>query len=853
MALAVAAMLTVLAGPASADSCTAGTCTATFGPGTATWTVPAGLTSAMFTVDGAQGGSSSSGVAAGGLGGEVSATLRDLTANEQMTVTVGRAGGVNAGGSNGGGGVANGAGGGGGFSSVADGSGTLLLVAGGGGGGGTGGSSPSGEPVPGGAGGAGGLQGTNGGDGAVLGGSVDYDLEAGGGASGGNGGSGGGGAGLSTGIADAGAPACTGPILPLTGGGGAANGHEGGADVPGDDPVGGDGGGGGGGGWVGGGAGGGTATVTCPDGTSVFSGGGGGGGSSLGPAGATFTTGAHSGDGMVTITYATATAVNPGAQSNVAGRPVSVPIDATGPSGGTLSYSAAGLPDGLSIDSNTGVISGTPTTAQSSSVTVTVTTTAGASSSVSFQWTITIPVTNPGAQNSVDWVAVSLPIQASTPSGQTLTYSAAGLPDGLSIDPNTGVISGTPTTTQSSSVTVTVTTTAGASSSVSFQWTITTPVTNPGAQSNVAGRPVSVPIDATGPSGQTLTYSAAGLPDGLSIDPNTGVISGTPTTVQSSSVTVTVTTTAGASSSVSFQWTITIPVTNPGAQNSVDSAAVSFPIHASDPSGGTLSYSAAGLPDGLSIDERTGVISGEPTSPNGRYSVTVTVTDAAGASGSVSFEWTITIPVMIGAGAQTSTAGAQLSLPIRLLHPPNDQTITYVATGLPDGLSIDSGTGVISGTPTTAGSSSVTVTAQGLNTNGTPSKVASVSFTWTVIAAPPVATDTISNDEALLPGSSLSSNNGTFVLKMQSDGNLVLYTDAGVPLWASNTNGTSTGNYAVMQSDGNLVVYSSTHQPLWASNTSGNPGAKLVMQDDGNLVIYSATGTPLWASNTAGQ
>ena len=769
MALAVAAMLTVLAGPASADSCTAGTCTATFGPGTATWTVPAGLTSAMFTVDGAQGGSSSSGVAAGGLGGEVSATLRDLTANEQMTVTVGRAGGVNAGGSNGGGGVANGAGGGGGFSSVADGSGTLLLVAGGGGGGGTGGSSPSGEPVPGGAGGAGGLQGTNGGDGAVLGGSVDYDLEAGGGASGGNGGSGGGGAGLSTGIADAGAPACTGPILPLTGGGGAANGHEGGADVPGDDPVGGDGGGGGGGGWVGGGAGGGTATVTCPDGTSVFSGGGGGGGSSLGPAGATFTTGAHSGDGMVTITYATATAVNPGAQSNVAGRPVSVPIDATGPSGGTLSYSAAGLPDGLSIDSNTGVISGTPTTAQSSSVTVTVTTTAGASSSVSFQWTITIPVTNPGAQNSVDWVAVSLPIQASTPSGQTLTYSAAGLPDGLSIDPNTGVISGTPTTTQSSSVTVTVTTTAGASSSVSFQWTIT------------------------------------------------------------------------------------IPVTNPGAQNSVDSAAVSFPIHASDPSGGTLSYSAAGLPDGLSIDERTGVISGEPTSPNGRYSVTVTVTDAAGASGSVSFEWTITIPVMIGAGAQTSTAGAQLSLPIRLLHPPNDQTITYVATGLPDGLSIDSGTGVISGTPTTAGSSSVTVTAQGLNTNGTPSKVASVSFTWTVIAAPPVATDTISNDEALLPGSSLSSNNGTFVLKMQSDGNLVLYTDAGVPLWASNTNGTSTGNYAVMQSDGNLVVYSSTHQPLWASNTSGNPGAKLVMQDDGNLVIYSATGTPLWASNTAGQ
>ena len=36
----------------------------------------------------------------------------------------------------------------------------------------------------------------------------------------------------------------------------------------------------------------------------------------------------------------------------------------------------------------------------------------------------------------------------------------------------------------------------------------------------------------------------------------------------------------------------------------------------------------------------------------------------------------------------------------------------------------------------------------------------------------------------------------------------------------------------------------------WASNTSGNPGAWLVVQGDGNLVVYSAGGSPLWSSNT---
>ena len=86
----------------------------------------------------------------------------------------------------------------------------------------------------------------------------------------------------------------------------------------------------------------------------------------------------------------------------------------------------------------------------------------------------TVTVTNPGSQTSVVGTSVSLHIAAAdSASGQTLTYSATGLPAGLSINSSTGVISGTPTTTGTSAVTVKAVDTTGASGSASFTWTVT--------------------------------------------------------------------------------------------------------------------------------------------------------------------------------------------------------------------------------------------------------------------------------------------------------------------------------------------------------------------------------------------
>jgi hypothetical protein len=80
-------------------------------------------------------------------------------------------------------------------------------------------------------------------------------------------------------------------------------------------------------------------------------------------------------------------------------------------------------------------------------------------------------VTNPGNQSSVVGANVNLAIGASDPNGDTLSYSATGLPAGLSINAGTGVITGTVSTTGASNVTVTVSDGKGGTTPTSFTWT----------------------------------------------------------------------------------------------------------------------------------------------------------------------------------------------------------------------------------------------------------------------------------------------------------------------------------------------------------------------------------------------
>jgi hypothetical protein len=83
-----------------------------------------------------------------------------------------------------------------------------------------------------------------------------------------------------------------------------------------------------------------------------------------------------------------------------------------------------------------------------------------------------------------------------------------------------------------------------------------------------------------------------------------------------------------------------VTVTNPGNQSTTVGNSASLQISASDTAGGTLRYSATGLPTGLSINSATGLITGTPTTA-GSNNVTVTATDSTGPSGATQFTWTI--------------------------------------------------------------------------------------------------------------------------------------------------------------------------------------------------------------------
>jgi hypothetical protein len=351
--------------------------------------------------------------------------------------------------------------------------------------------------------------------------------------------------------------------------------------------------------------------------------------------------GAPQSTGFTWVVSTPPTVTNPYTQYNLFNAAVSLPITATD-NGLSLTYTASGLPTGLSINANTGVISGIASVAGSYAVTVTAANPYKQTSSTNFTWMVSSPplVNYPANQQTLINSSVSLPITA-TDNGLPVTYTATGLPTGLIISASTGVISGTVTAAGSYAVTVTATNQIGQTGYTKFTWVVNAQpiVTNPYTQYSLVNATVSLPITATG-NGVSLTYAATGLPSGLSISPSTGVISGTSSVAGSYAVTVTATNPTGQAGSASFTWMVSSPpiVSYPSNQSTSVNAAVSLPITATD-NGLPVTYTATGLPTGLSISVSTGVISGTVTAA-GSYAVTVTATNQIGQTGYTKFTWT---------------------------------------------------------------------------------------------------------------------------------------------------------------------------------------------------------------------
>ena len=242
----------------------------------------------------------------------------------------------------------------------------------------------------------------------------------------------------------------------------------------------------------------------------------------------------------------------------------------------------------------------------------------------------------------------------------------------------------------------------------------------------VAGVPLSYQITA---DNAPTSFSTSGLSSisGLTLNKNTGLISGTPTETGTFNVTVDA---KGAINTATkrIKFVITpqmVDFTSANTASGAISTAFSFQLAApvTKPK-----YGASGLPSGLRVSSSTGLITGTPTTP-GIYAVTVTASNAtmiASAILSITINGGVATPTSVGLTPVTATVGTAY---IGALKMRGSGPVTFTTTALPAGLSMTSNSNFITGTPTTAGVTSITITA----TNSFGSSSATVTFT----VAPP--------------------------------------------------------------------------------------------------------------------
>jgi hypothetical protein len=311
----------------------------------------------------------------------------------------------------------------------------------------------------------------------------------------------------------------------------------------------------------------------------------------------------------------------------------------------TWSVAAGSLPQGLTLNATSGLLSGTPTTTGNFAWAVQVADLQSRTSQKSVTMTVYAPAPPPAplleiTNASLPSVTVNTTYNAQlTATGGVSPYvwSIAGgvLPTGVSLNTTTGAISGTPTTIGNFSFTAQVVDSQSHTSQKPFTVTVNPPpleITAASLPTVVRGASLNAQLVATGGTQPYLWSIAAGsLPGGLNLNAASGVISGAPTAVGTFNFTAQVNDSQGRTARRDFSITVLpspLAIERATANFEVmQGLAFSYEVKAT---GGTPAYNwavtAGILPTGISLNANTGIVSGIPTI-SGVYNVTVSVRD----------------------------------------------------------------------------------------------------------------------------------------------------------------------------------------------------------------------------------
>jgi len=471
---------------------------------------------------------------------------------------------------------------------------------------------------------------------------------------------------------------------------------------------------------------------------------------------------------------------------------ITSPLTANGTNASTFSYTitasnsptsfgATGLPAGLTVNTGNGVISGTPTTFGSFPVVVSATNVTGfgiATLSLTIANTNIPPVfvgstttllvgENAAATDITSLLHVSDPdasqtetwTQSSAPAHGTLTITSATASSGGNNIVSGGTITYTPTSSYfgSDSFAVQVGDGVGGTAIRTITVTVNPPpgITSPLTANGTNASTFSYTITA---SNSPTSFGATGLPAGLTVNTGNGVISGTPTTFGSFPVVISATNVTGfgiATLSLTIANTNTPPVfvgstTTLLVGENASATDITGLLHVSDPdssqtetwtqssapSHGTLTITSATASSGGNNIVSGGTITYTPTSSYfGSDSFAVQVSDGAGGTATRTITVTVNpLPGITSGSVSNGIYGSAFTYTITASNSPT----SYGATGLPAGLSVDTTSGIISGTPVQSGIYPVTISATNITSFSTATltlTIAQVNLTVSGITA----------------------------------------------------------------------------------------------------------------------
>ncbi len=379
----------------------------------------------------------------------------------------------------------------------------------------------------------------------------------------------------------------------------------------------------------------------------------------------------------------------------------------------------------------------------------TITYTAGASGTAMLNLTVT-NVLGCGASNSVNVPITPLPAISNAGPDQsvcglvaTLAGNAAGIGTGTWTK-----VSGPGIVTFSNVNAPGSIATASLAGTYTLRWTISngncsstddvvvsltdTITVNPATLPNgIIGTGYSQTVSATPAGPYNFAVTSGALPNGLALNALTGAITGTP--VSAATFNFRITATSGTCSGFR-DYTVTIscsaitltPATLPAGTAGV---AYSQTIAPSPAGSYTFSLIAGVLPSGMTINPTTGVISGLAVVV-GTYTFTIKADAGNGCSGTQNYSLQINCPAAITispASLPNGTAGTAYSQIFSATPAGGNYSFALSGT-LPPGLSLNSGTGVLSGTPTTNGAFNFSVTATGFGSCASAPKSYSITI-----------------------------------------------------------------------------------------------------------------------------